>query len=73
MSRKRLYPYDGLSLKTASDEVHVVFEPQWWRIDRWLFWLLTRRAKGRVKMTGMQGGKFVTFEVRTIGPRRRAA
>lgn len=60
----------------ASDgpQLYRVFEPRWWQVWRWLWWLTfaRRRARGKVTITTGDGGQVevrVTAEVGIFLPR----
>jgi hypothetical protein len=40
---------DGAVLRTVAGKAVIVFNPRWWRLDRWLFWawvVVARRPRG---------------------------
>lgn len=45
----------------------VVFNPPWWRVDRWLFWLFLRATGARVGhavFTALEENQVRDFELR---------
>jgi hypothetical protein len=52
----------GLNAGTS----YLVFNPAWWRLDRWLFWLFvrfTKHPRARLTFTALHDGKIERFEV----------
>jgi hypothetical protein len=65
-------PVDGQHVKTGmGDRTFEVFAPPPWRIDRWIYFLFTRRTKGHITMSEIvgdhRGKRVVHHEVRVLG------
>jgi hypothetical protein len=54
---------DGAALHTSGSKRFEIFDPPWWRVDRWARWLLSRRAKGRVTVACLLSGKPRSYRV----------
>lgn len=76
MNRSSYGPYvpDGTELKTRvypgsplDAVVVIVFNPRWWRFDRWLFWAWLKIRgvpRGKACFTAIGGGKKRVFDLR---------
>lgn len=54
----RKYVPDGTRIVTIGDKVYLVFNPPWWRIDRWIRWLvviLLGRDRGMAQFSALVG------------------
>lgn len=65
---------DGMRLLTPDRGALLVFDPPWWRIDRWIFWawlvlFAASRARGVVKFSEMRGSKLEERVVRAYAER----
>jgi hypothetical protein len=58
--------FDGVRIGSGDGgHLYVVFDPPWWAIHRWIWWLFSRVAsRGRVTVTQRDVG---AFEVRCYG------
>jgi hypothetical protein len=62
------YQFDRLLMGDSYGRLVRVFEPRWWQLHRWLWWLLRsrKRAAGTVVIERPEG----KFEVRVIAEDR---
>lgn len=59
--------YDRMVLGDTNGNLFRVFVPPWYRVDRWLRYVFTRRiAKGRITLSLTEG----TLDVRIVEERR---
>lgn len=64
---------DRSKIRSAMGERYEVFNPPWWRLDRWLVWAFTKRPKALIGVQRLEGGpagrRLVTKQVRVLGER----
>jgi len=48
-----------------------VFQPRWWQLHRWLWWLLVARRRGRLRgVVTLEGAEGWKVDVRVVGEDR---
>jgi hypothetical protein len=48
--------HDGEAIPLSGGHTLVVFNPPWWRLDRWTIWLLTPKEEKDIVNLVVEGG-----------------